>query len=86
MAGQQVRAKVLSHHPWGVLVEVAGYKDAGLSASIDMIELFGEATSSSDELLALFPPIGSHVDAVIEQVLRWHPPVSVRAQHPSGGP
>lgn len=78
MPGQKVQARVLSHHPWGVLVEIVGYENAGLSASIDMIQQFSQTTSSHDELLALFPPIGSQIDAVIEQIHRWHPPVSVR--------
>ncbi|MGW4651488.1 hypothetical protein [Kitasatospora sp. NPDC004289] len=78
MPGQRVRANVLSHHPWGVLVEIVGYENARLSASVDMIEQFSRTTSSHDELLALFPPVGSQIDAVIEQVRRWHPPVSVR--------
>ncbi|MFD9407039.1 hypothetical protein ACFWBN_08420 [Streptomyces sp. NPDC059989] len=78
MPGQQVQAKVLSHHPWGVLVAIVGYENARLSASIDMIEQFSRTTSSHDELLALFPPVGSQIDAVIEQIHRWHPPVSVR--------
>ncbi|MER7000484.1 hypothetical protein [Streptomyces sp. NPDC000410] len=78
MPGQKVQAKVLCHHPWGVIVEIAGYENAGLSASVDMIGQFSETTSSYDELLALFPPIGSQIDAVIQQINRWHPPVSVR--------
>jgi hypothetical protein len=78
MPGQKVRASVLSHHPWGVLVEIIGYENAGLSASIDMIGHFSRTTSSHDDLLACFPPIGSQIDAVIEQIRRWHPPVSVR--------
>ncbi|MEV7730343.1 hypothetical protein AB0P15_37385 [Streptomyces sp. NPDC087917] len=49
-----------------------------MSATIDMIEQFSRITSSNDELLALFPPIGSQVDAVIEQIRRYHLPVSVR--------
>lgn len=57
---------------------VVGYENAGLSASIDMIQQFSWTTSSHDELLALFPPVGSQIDAVIEQISRWHPPVSVR--------
>ncbi|WP_344077909.1 hypothetical protein [Streptomyces crystallinus] len=61
-----------------MLVEIVGYENAGLSASIDMIQQFSQTTSSHDELLALFPPIGSQIDAVIEQIHRWHPPVSVR--------
>ncbi len=78
MPGQKVQAKVLSHHRWGVVVEIVGYENAGLSASVDMIQQFSRTTSSHDELLALFPPIGSKIDAVIEQIRRWHPPVSVR--------
>lgn len=78
MPGQRVRARVLSHHSWGVVVEIMGFENAGLSASIDMIQQFSQTTSSHDELLALFPPIGSQLDAVIEQIRRWHPPVSVR--------
>lgn len=59
MPGQKVQARVLSHHPWGVLVEIFGYENAGLSASIDMIQQFSQTTGNHDELLALFPPIGS---------------------------
>jgi len=78
MPGQKVRVTVLSHHPWGVLVEIAGYENAGLSASIDMIQQFSRTTGSHDELLALYPPTGSQIEAVIEQIHRWYPPVSVR--------
>jgi len=78
MPGQRVEARVVSHHPWGVLVEIAGHEDDGLSASIDMIELFSSHTSSHEELLALFPPVGARVDAVVQRISRWHPPVSVR--------
>lgn len=78
MPGQKVQAKILSHQPWGVLVEIVGYDNAGLSASIDMIQQFSRTTNSHDELLALFPPVGSQIDAVIQQIHRWHPPVSVR--------
>ncbi|MET9774005.1 hypothetical protein ABZ023_06995 [Streptomyces sp. NPDC006367] len=78
MPGQKVRATVLGHHPWGVVVEIAGHENAGLSASVDMIEHFSRTTGSHEELLALFPPVGSRIEAVIEQIHRWHPPVSVR--------
>ncbi|MFJ8210712.1 hypothetical protein [Streptomyces sp. NPDC096033] len=43
-----------------------------------MIQQFSRTTSSHDELLALFPPVGSQIDAVTEQIHRRHPPVSVR--------
>jgi hypothetical protein len=78
MPGQKVQAKVLSHHPWGVIVEIVGYENVGLSASIDMIQQFSRSTSTHDELLELFPAIGSQLEAVIEQIHRWQPPVSVR--------
>lgn len=78
MPGQRVQAKVVSHHPWGVLVEIAGYEDAELSASIDMIQQFSPTTNGNEDLLARFPPIGAEIDAVIEQIHLWHPPVSVR--------
>lgn len=78
MPGQKVQAKVLSHHPWGVIVEIVGYENVGLSASIDMIQQFSRSTSTYDELLELFPAIGSQLEAVIEQIHRWQPPVSVR--------
>lgn len=65
MPGQKVQARVLSHHPWGVLVKIVGYENAGWSASIDMIEQFSRATSSHDELLALFPPVGSDRKSVV---------------------
>ncbi|MFI1225745.1 MULTISPECIES: hypothetical protein [unclassified Streptomyces] len=78
MPGQRVRAEVLSHHPWGVIVQIIGYENARLSASIDMIQQFSQPTLGYDELLALFPAVGSQVDAVIQQISRWYPPVSVR--------
>lgn len=78
MPGQHVRARVLSHHPWGVIVVIFGHEDLSISASIDMIELFGRSTRNHDALLRLYPPVGSEVDAVIQQIHRWNPPVSVR--------
>ncbi|MFD9078496.1 hypothetical protein ACFQ7B_26580 [Streptomyces erythrochromogenes] len=78
MPGQRVRAKVLSHQPWGLLVAVAGYEEAGISASVDMIALYSRTAIGRDDLLALFPPVGSEIDAVVQQVRRSHPPVSVR--------
>ncbi|MGW5639576.1 hypothetical protein [Streptomyces sp. NPDC003832] len=78
LPGQRVRARVVSHHPWGVAVEIEGHENAGLAASVDMFEHFSRTTSSYDELLALFPPVGEWIDAVIERIGRLNPPVSVR--------
>ncbi|WP_405427274.1 hypothetical protein [Streptomyces erythrochromogenes] len=78
MPGRRVRAKVLSHQPWGLLVAIAGYEDAGISASVDMIALYSGTAIGHDDLLALFPPVGSEIDAVVQQVRRSHPPASIR--------
>ena len=76
MPGQRVRAEVLSHEPWGVLARIVGHEQVG--ASVDMIEQFGRTTTGNEELLALFPPVGAEIDAVVDQVRRWHPPAWVR--------
>ena len=76
LPGQRVKARVLSHHPWGVIAEIVGHEHVG--ASVDMIEQFGRVAASDDELLAMYPPIGARVDAVVQQVQRWHPPAWVR--------
>ncbi|WP_245240275.1 hypothetical protein [Streptomyces erythrochromogenes] len=78
MPGQRVRAKVLSHQPWGLLVAIAGYEEAGVSASVDMIALYSRTTIGHEDLTALFPPVGSEIDAVVQQVRRYHRPASVR--------
>lgn len=76
MPGQRVRAAVLSHHVWGVLVEIIGYEHVG--ASVDMIAQFGATTTGYEELRALFPAVGTEIDAVVEYVRRWFPPAWVR--------
>src|SRR5436190_11495294 len=76
ISGQRVRAKVLSHHPWGVIVRILGHEEVG--ASIDMIGQFGRTTTDHEELLAMYPPVGTEVSAVVEQVQRFSPPAWVR--------
>ncbi|MFJ7219406.1 hypothetical protein [Amycolatopsis sp. NPDC098790] len=76
MAGQRVRATVLSHHPWGVIAQIADYDQVG--ASVDMIEQFSRTTVGDEELRSLFPAVGTEIDAVVEQVRRWSPPAWVR--------
>jgi hypothetical protein len=76
MPGQRVRARVLSHHRWGVTARIVGHEQVG--ASVDMIEQFGRTTTGDEELLAIFPPIGTEIDAVVQRVNRWHPPAWVR--------
>lgn len=52
MPGQKVRAKVVNHHPWGVLAEILGHENSGLldawmdvvfAACRDVSRRFGEA-------------------------------------------
>lgn len=76
LPGQQVRARILGRHPWGVIAEIVGYER--VRASIDMIEQFGRTAGSDAALNAMYPAIGSEIDAVVEQVRRWHPPAWVR--------
>ncbi|MGI5419880.1 hypothetical protein [Actinomadura luteofluorescens] len=74
--GERVRAKVVGHQPWGVIVKVIGHEDLG--ASIDMIEQFSRSVSSHEELLSLYPPVGAEINAVVQQVRRWYPPAWIR--------
>lgn len=76
MPGQRVRATVLSHQPWGLAARIIGHEQVG--ASVDMIEQFGRTTAGREELRALFPAVGTEIDAVVQQVRRSSPPAWVR--------
>jgi hypothetical protein len=76
LPGQRVRARILSHQPWGVIAEIVGYEHVG--ASVDLIEQFGTRTRDDTALKSMYPPVGSEIDAVVEQVRRWYPPAWVR--------
>src|SRR5690349_20221363 len=43
-----------------------------------MIQQFSRTTESHEERLGLYPPIGSEIDAVVEQVSRFGPPAYAR--------
>jgi len=75
LPGQQVRARILRHEPWGVLAQIVGHEQVG--ASVDLIEQFGGA-SHGTEFDAMYPPVGTVIDAVVEQVRRLDPPAWVR--------
>lgn len=75
LPGQRVRARILGHEPFGVIAEIVGSEHVG--ASVDMIRQFGAITPSHDALEAMYPPIGSEIDAVVEQVHRSFPPAWV---------
>jgi hypothetical protein len=74
LPGQRVQARILRHEPWGVLAQIIGHEHVG--ASIDMIEQF--SALREQELEAMYPPVGTVIDAVVEQVRRWYPPAWVR--------
>lgn len=76
MPGQRVRARVLSHHPWGLIAQIIGHEQVG--ASVDMIEQFGRTTAGDEDLRSLFPAVGTEIGAVVDQVRRWSPPAWVR--------
>lgn len=75
LPGQRVQAKILSRERWGVVAQIVGYEH--IAASVDMIEQFG-ALRDPELLEAMCPPVGSVIDAVVEQVRRWFPPAWVR--------
>jgi hypothetical protein len=75
LPGQRVRARILSREPWGVLAQIVGHEDVG--ASVDMIEQFGR-DFTGPELEAMYPGVGTVIDAVVQQVRRSHQPAQVR--------
>jgi hypothetical protein len=58
----------------GVLAQIIGHEHIG--ASIDMIQQFGALRDR--ELMAMYPLVGTVIDAVVEQVRRLNPPAWVR--------
>jgi hypothetical protein len=76
LPGQQVRVRILSRQPWGVIAEIVGHEQ--VAASIDIIQQFGQTVDSDAALNAMYPETGSEIDAVVEQIRRYSPPASVR--------
>ncbi|MFE7798791.1 hypothetical protein [Nocardia sp. NPDC057440] len=68
--GQLVRAKIVSHQPWGLFVDIVGRE--GVGASVDLIEQFSAAFPGR-QIYQLFLPVGTEIDAVVEQVRDWYP-------------
>jgi hypothetical protein len=57
-----------------VLSQIVGQEH--VRASIDMIQQFSALRGQESE--AMYPPVGTVIDAVVEQVRRWYPPAWVR--------
>ncbi|GLW10323.1 hypothetical protein Misp01_54510 [Microtetraspora sp. NBRC 13810] len=73
--GQRVRVRVTDQHPWGVIATIIGHEDIGASidgASID------SPSGESRAWLGEYPAVGSEIDAVVQEIRRWHPPAWVR--------
>jgi hypothetical protein len=74
LPGQQVRARIRSHQPWGVFAEIVGCER--VAASIDILLQFGGLPEF--EVDAMFPPEGAEIDAVVTYVQRWSERTQVR--------
>jgi hypothetical protein len=74
LPGQRVRAKIIGQQPWGVFAKIIGYEH--VAASIDILAQFGGRPNH--EVEALFPAIGTEIDAVVVDVRRWDGPAQVR--------
>lgn len=74
LPGQRVRAKVTGQQPWGVFAKIIGYER--VAASIDILAQFGGRPNH--EVEAMFPAVGTEVDAVVVDVQRWGGPAQVR--------
>jgi hypothetical protein len=75
VVGTSVRASVLSHEPWGVMVQILGHETVGASVDAGAIDsVLGLSRARPEE----YPPVGDWIDAVVQQVRRYHPPVWVR--------
>jgi hypothetical protein len=55
----------------GIRVQIIEHEH--VSASADLNGQFG-ATVRPAEMPALLPPVGAEIDAVVQQVRRWHSP------------
>jgi hypothetical protein len=75
VVGQKVRARIISHEPWGVVAQVVGYEGVGASVDAGLID------SPSGELRALpreYPDVGAEVEAVVQQIDTYQPPLWLR--------
>jgi hypothetical protein len=64
--GQQVRARVRGHAPWGFVVSIRGWEHA--AASVDTIAVARRSGMDTD-LVTEFPA-GAEIDAIVLQVRR----------------
>lgn len=75
MVGTAVQATIISHEPWGVMAEVLGHETVGASVDAGVID---SPSGSPRALPTEYPPVGEQVDAVVQEISRYHPPVWIR--------
>ncbi|MFE9191050.1 hypothetical protein ACFYL6_15685 [Micromonospora sp. NPDC007208] len=75
VAGTAVRATIISHEPWGVMAEVLGHETVGASADAGVIDSPSGAPRALPEE---YPPVGVQVEAVVQEIRRYHPPAWIR--------
>ena len=75
VVGAAVRATIVSHERWGVMTAVLGHETVGSSVDAGFID---SPSGTSRALPEEYPPIGEQVDAVVQEISRYHPPLWVR--------
>ncbi|PWU60559.1 hypothetical protein DLE60_10460 [Micromonospora globispora] len=73
--GTAVRATIISHERWGVMAQVIGHETVGASVDAGVIDSpSGSPRARPEE----YPPVGGQVDAVVQEINRYHPPAWIR--------
>ncbi|MEU7980097.1 hypothetical protein AB0B63_16380 [Micromonospora sp. NPDC049081] len=75
VVGIAVRATIISHERWGVMAEVLGHETVGASVDAGVID---SPSGGPRALPEEYPLIGDQVDAVVQEISRYHPPVWIR--------
>ncbi|MEV2238403.1 hypothetical protein [Micromonospora sp. NPDC049891] len=75
VVGTAVRATIICHERWGVMAEVLGHETVGASVDAGVIDSPSGAPRALPEE---YPPVGEQVDAVVQEISRYHPPVWIR--------
>jgi hypothetical protein len=75
VVGAAVRVTILSHENWGVMAEIVGHETVGASVDSGFID---SPSDSPRALPAEYPPVDDQVDAVVQEISRYHPPVWIR--------
>lgn len=73
--GETVRITVTSHEPWGVMATVHGHEDVGASVDGALID---SPCGSPRALPHEYPSVGTQMNAVIQEISRFHPPMWLR--------